>query len=339
MGRPGRLRFAVGPPRFPDAALRFAPGPRTGEPSCVGHFLVLPPVVLYAHVAPCLALHRLPASWLSGDDQNHLLRARLRERGARCHPAVGLGRGGWLAPGEESTPPSGRRLSAALDPGHGRSSRDALQDPASGTLFRFPISLAIPPMGFLTSAAQLRGHSIDQRSANLTGSRITTESGNLDGHRFVDQIGAAVQNRRTPPHEGSCSTQHRPADGISYIKPSSTSRTRTATRWEISPQPTRIGCSIGDIPANQSRTIVRWEISALVTRLWAWSARCGFRWGVLSRSGPTRPASTAGALIRRPSVRRGEPAWRQVRCGVCVEDDRGTRKDDSSPKSGAMRAA
>jgi len=46
--------FAGGPPRFPDAALRFAPGPRTGWPSFLGRWVVLPPVVLYAHV--CRAL-------------------------------------------------------------------------------------------------------------------------------------------------------------------------------------------------------------------------------------------------------------------------------------------
>ncbi len=49
--------------------------------------------------------------------------------------------------------------------------------------------------------------------------------------------------------------------------------------------------------------------------------------------------NTADVLICQPSVRRREPARRQVRRDVCVEDDRGTRKDDPSPKSGAMRAA
>ena len=77
-------------------------------------------------------------------------------------------------------------------PGHRPLGSGAMQDPTSGTPFRFPISPATPTMGFLTSAAHLREHSIDQRSAGPTGSQITTEFGNLDDHRIVDQIGAAA---------------------------------------------------------------------------------------------------------------------------------------------------
>ena len=130
-------------------------------------------------------------------------------------------------------------------------SSGAMQDPASGTPFRFRISPATPPMEFLTSAAQLREHSIDQRPTSPTGSRNTTTFGNLDDHRFVDQIGAAGRTRSTPPHEGSCTTPHRSADGISYSKPSSTSGPGPRTQWERSPQATHSDSPLGDLPANR----------------------------------------------------------------------------------------
>ena len=132
----------------------------------------------YAHVGLYLivrvgSLRRV----LYGDDQNRLQRAGRAQRaeGTRGCPAL---RGWWGgAPGEESTPPSGKncplRSTQATTTRLG--ARCMAPHPEHHSSSGSPS--ATPPMGLLASAAQLRGHSIDQRSTGPTGSRIPPNSG------------------------------------------------------------------------------------------------------------------------------------------------------------------